>query len=113
MTRSQLKYLIKEVIKEANDIPEPPGGDDIRGMNIMRRIHWRKARLASLGDFTRSFIETALLTSMDSNGQPLYYRYSINNFAPHTINEIVVECNHFQNFTKRLYSNNGWTDEQA
>lgn len=53
-----------------------------------------------MDDFTRGFLETALWSSTDnsddSGGEPLDKNYSIDDFTPHALKELIADCEQFQ-----------------
>ncbi len=52
--------------------------------------------LPDLDDFTISYLETALWSSTDDNGDPLDENYGINDIAPATLAKMVADCAAFQ-----------------
>ncbi len=52
--------------------------------------------LHDLDDFTISYLETALWSSTDENGDPLDDNYGIEDIAPATLAEMVADCAAFQ-----------------
>lgn len=56
--------------------------------------------------FTRAYLETALWSSVDDDGEPLDHRYSRDDFAPSAIARAIADCEAFQRFT-------GVNEEQA
>lgn len=54
------------------------------------------ARYKSLDEFTRAYIECALWSETDDNGNPLDKKYGLGDIAPETILKIVADCKQFQ-----------------
>ena len=46
--------------------------------------------------FTRAYIEAALWSSTDDDGEPLDVNYSISDIAPATLAQMVADCEKFQ-----------------
>lgn len=51
---------------------------------------------ARLDAFTRQYVETALWSSMDEEGRPLDDQYGIDDLAPETLAQMVVDSDDFQ-----------------
>ena len=63
--------------------------------------------------FTSSYLEAALWSSTDDEGEPLDAKYSVNDIAEETMKKIVDDCKKFKEEFEMLYFDVGWTDEQA
>lgn len=50
----------------------------------------------ALDEFTRSYIETALWSSVDENGEPLDGLFDMGDIAPETLARMVEDCRDFQ-----------------
>lgn len=53
-------------------------------------------RIADLDTFTRQYIETALWSSTDDDGDALERDFQMHNIAPDTLAEMVAQCADFQ-----------------
>jgi len=65
----------------------------------------RKEDYMKLSKFEYSYIETALWSSIDDNGVPLDEKYSENDFADETLEQLREDCNKFQNEAGDLLDN--------
>ena len=67
--------------------------------------------------FTRSYIETALWSSMDNandqGGEPLDENYSAADIDPHTMAQMIADCTAFQERNAELLSDSGLSDKRA
>lgn len=101
----EFRLLIKEVISEVFD-----SSDD---MDTMKNIHLNK----ELNDFSRAYIIAALWSSTDNldpnGGNPLDKKYTINDIAQETLDKMISDCISFQQKYEELYTNGGWSDEEA
>jgi len=75
------------------------------------------ARDQRLDNFTRSYIETALWSSMDNandqGGEPLDANYGPDNIDPHTMAQMIADCTAFQERNAELLSDSGLSDKRA
>ena len=75
------------------------------------------ARDQRLDSFTRSYIETALWSSMDNandqGGEPLDENYSAADIDPHTMAQMIADCTAFQERNAELLSDSGLSDKRA
>jgi hypothetical protein len=75
------------------------------------------ARDQRLDSFTRSYIETALWSSMDNandqGGEPLDANYGPDNIDPHTMAQMIADCTAFQERNAELLSDSGLSDKRA
>lgn len=58
-----------------------------------------------LGCFTRQYIETALWSSIDEDGEPLDGLYSIDDISEETLKEMIEDCRQFQSDHHDLIAN--------
>lgn len=49
-----------------------------------------------MDSFTKQYIETALWSSVDENGEPLDKNFSVNDIDPATMETMVADCKRFQ-----------------
>jgi hypothetical protein len=74
-----------------------------------------------LDRFTQAYVECALWSSTDDDGEPLDWRFSVEDIAPDTLAKMVEDCAAFQNDNAELlaqayerYPNREWSvEEQA
>jgi hypothetical protein len=75
------------------------------------------ARDQRLDSFTRSYIETALWSSMDNandqGGEPLDANYGPDDIDPHTMAQMIADCTAFQERNAELLSASGLSDKRA
>jgi hypothetical protein len=64
-----------------------------------------------LDEFTKAYIEAALWTFTDD--EPEDKHFSFEDISDETLELMKKDCNNFQDENKELYSNGGWSDEQA
>lgn len=73
------------------------------------------SNIDELDTFTRAYLETALWTgndeSDDSGGEPLDRNYGIDDFAPETVTQAVMDCADFRQMNKELLEQAG-TEQQ-
>ena len=72
-----------------------------------------------MDNFTKGYIEAALWSSNDDNGDPLDSNYTIDNLAPQTLVKITHDCFKFQQENEwdlliayEKYPDNEWTNEE-
>ena len=65
------------------------------------------------GGFTNAYIEAALWSSLDDNDEPLDKKYSKSDISDETMNQIKDDCNKFKDEATQIYSDGGWSDDQA
>ena len=72
-----------------------------------------------MDNFTKAYIEAALWSSNDDNGDPLDKNYIIEDLSPQTLVNMTHDCSKFQeendcNLDKayKLYPENEWTNEE-
>jgi hypothetical protein len=75
------------------------------------------ARDQRLDSFTRSYIETALWSSMDNandqGGEPLDENYGPDDIDPETMAQMITDCTSFQERNAELLSDSGLADKRA
>ena len=75
------------------------------------------ARDQRLDSFTRSYIETALWSSMDNandqGGEPLDANYGPDDIDPETMAQMITDCTSFQDRNAGLLSDSGLADKRA
>ena len=67
--------------------------------------------MSKLDAFTRAYLECALWSSTDDDGEPLDAVYSIDDLAPETIQSAIEDCDAFRQSAGAMLD--AWTDEQA
>ena len=77
----------------------------------------RRMKDQPLDSFTRSYIETALWSSMDnadeSGGEPLDANYSASDIDPETMAQMIADAYSFQERNAELLSDSGLSDKRA
>jgi hypothetical protein len=58
-----------------------------------------------MDEFTLSYIECSLWSSIDDNEDPLDKNYSIEDISKETLDQIIADCQKFQNENKELLQN--------
>jgi hypothetical protein len=70
-----------------------------------------------LDSFTQQYLETALWSSTDDNGEPLDENYTLQDFAPETIKQAVEDCEAFQRdqaeLLEQAYERDGYDASNA
>lgn len=64
-----------------------------------------KLNVDKLDKFTRQYMETALWSSTDDDGNPLDSRFDIHDFSLETINKMIKDCTKFQDANSQHYTN--------
>lgn len=105
-----LRSLWEQGQENPDDLRET--SDDFDSMQSMKNIH-----LGKLDTFTKSYIETALWSSMDNlednGGSSLDEKYTIEDVESSTLHKMEQDCRDFQQKYGELYGNGGWSDEEA
>jgi hypothetical protein len=68
--------------------------------------------MKSLDSFTLAYIECALWSSTDENGEPLDYDYTIDDISKECMEEIMQDCESFKEIYNYLLTESGQSDEQ-
>ena len=55
-----------------------------------------------LDTFTRAYVECALWSSLDDEGNPLDANYGADDIAPETLQTMIAECEHSNSITAAL-----------
>ena len=103
----KLKLLIEEIF---GDMDSHVRNDDINDFH-------KSLLLKKLDEFTDSYIEAALWSSMDNlqpnGGEFLDKKYTIDDIDLSTIEKMTLDCKNFKSKYSELYNSGGWSDVQA
>lgn len=75
---------------------------DLQSCTDMPTQNFTPMKFRSLDSFTRSYIETALWSSMDDEGEPLDGLYSADDLAPEALAQMAKDCTDFQENNAQL-----------
>lgn len=67
----------------------------------------------TLNTFTKSYIETALWSSIGDNGEPLDRDYDESDIAPASLVTMIMDCERFQAGNAELLEKSGLSSERA
>jgi hypothetical protein len=69
--------------------------------------------MATLSDFVRSYLETALWSSTDENDAALDQHFGVEDFDPEALAEAIKDCEAFQDYAKAELAASGLSDSDA
>lgn len=111
MNKSQLRRLIKTLIREAIE-----DFDTRQGMETMQSLQKRNL-IHNMDDFTKGYVQSALFSSTDdrdeSGGLPMDKNYEMEDIDEKTLQHMIEDCKKFQRENSQYFEKIDLDDSEA